>query len=245
MLAKHDLIAPDAQPVVARPSVPIRPLASVFPEAQQVCAQGHTVADLQTILLCQILSSPEAHAAHIAQASALLAAFGDLRRVIQQDPCLLVQAAGLSDSQIRMLKGFEAAVREMLRSTIADRPLLSNWAALLDYCHFSLSHRDREQFRVLFLDTKNHLIADEVMGEGTVNHVPVYPREVLRRALQLNATALILLHNHPSGDPSPSSADIEMTRLIQRASEPLGIVVHDHVIIGAQAHVSLRAEGYM
>ena len=118
--------------------------------------------------------------------------------------------------------------------------ILSSWSAVLDYCTAVMAHEQREQFRILFLDKKNALIADEVQGRGTVDHTPVYPREVVRRALELNATALILVHNHPSGDPSPSRADIEMTRTIEDTAKPLGISLHDHVIIGKNAHASLR-----
>lgn len=126
-----------------------------------------------------------------------------------------------------------------------NRPVISSWQALLDYCHTAMSHRETEHFRVLFLDRKNTLIADEELGRGTVDHVPVYPREVLRRALELNASALILVHNHPSGDPTPSAADISMTEQIQTAAQALSVTLHDHLIIGKSRESSFRALGLL
>ena len=126
-----------------------------------------------------------------------------------------------------------------------NRAVISSWDALLSYCRASMAHRETEQFRVFYLDRKNVLIADEEQARGTVDHVPVYPREVVRRALQLNASALILVHNHPSGDPTPSAADIDMTAQVGRAADVLGITLHDHVVIGRAGEVSFRADGYL
>ena len=126
-----------------------------------------------------------------------------------------------------------------------QRQVISSWDALLDYCHTTMAHRETEQFRVFFLDRKNILIADEAQASGTVDHVPVYPREVVKRALQLNASALILVHNHPSGDPTPSESDITMTNRIQTAADALGITLHDHLIIGRSCELSFRAAGYL
>jgi len=126
-----------------------------------------------------------------------------------------------------------------------NRPVLSSWASLLDYCHTAMAHRETEQFRVLYLDRKNVLIADEEQARGTVDHVPVYPREVVKRALEVNASALILVHNHPSGDPTPSEQDIAMTAQIKDAAEVMGIVLHDHLIIGKSRELSFRSEGYL
>ena len=120
------------------------------------------------------------------------------------------------------------------------RPVLSSWSAVLDYCRGAQAFADREQFRVLFLDKRNQLIADELQQVGTVDHAPVYPREVVKRALELSATAMILVHNHPGGDPTPSRADIEMTRMIVEVAKPLGISVHDHIIVGKEGHASLK-----
>merc|ERR1711969_436315 len=125
------------------------------------------------------------------------------------------------------------------------RTVLSGWDALLDYCHTAMAHRPTEQFRVLYLDRKNVLIADEAQARGTVDHVPVYPREVVKRALELNASALILVHNHPSGDPTPSEADITMTRRISEAAVALGLTLHDHLIVGKERELSFRAHGLL
>ena len=138
-----------------------------------------------------------------------------------------------------------AAAQRLARSRIIQRHVLSSWDSLLDYCHTAMAHRDTEQFRVLFLDSKNTLIADEEQARGTVDHVPVYPREVVKRALELNATALILVHNHPSGDPTPSQADLTMTSQVQAAADALGIVLHDHLIIGKSRELSFRSAGYL
>ena len=133
----------------------------------------------------------------------------------------------------------------MSRARVLQRQVISSWDALLDYCHTTMAHRDTEQFRLFFLDTKNTLIADEAQASGTVDHVPVYPREVVKRALELNASALILVHNHPSGDPTPSEADIVMTQKIKDAVEVMGITLHDHLIIGKSCELSFRSEGYL
>ena len=141
------------------------------------------------------------------------------------------------------LKIVEAAAHRLARSRVIDRPVVSSWDTLMDYCHTTMAHRDTEQFRVFFLDTRNTLVADEVQAQGTVNHVPVYPREIVKRALELNASALILVHNHPSGDPTPSDADIAVTHQVQTACDALGLTLHDHVIIGRSCELSFRAKG--
>ncbi len=133
----------------------------------------------------------------------------------------------------------------MAERKVKDRPVMTNWQQLLDYCHTALAHEKTEQFRIFFLDTKNVLIADEVQQRGTIDHTPVYPREVVKRALALNAAALILVHNHPSGDPKPSRDDIEMTKEIRKAAEALGITIHDHLVIGRKGHASFRSLGLL
>ncbi len=175
----------------------------------------------------------------------LLDTFGDLSAVIAASAGRLRAIPGVGEAVLTELKLIEACAHRMARARIMDRPVISGWQALLDYCHTAMSHRETEQFRVLFLDRKNVLIADEAQGEGTVDHVPVYPREVLRRALELNASALILVHNHPSGDPSPSQADITMTEAIRAAGEALSVMLHDHIIIGKSRELSFRSEGYL
>jgi len=175
----------------------------------------------------------------------LLDSFGDFNRVITAEPARLVTVQGVGDAVVQELKIVEAAAQRMMRARVMNRPILSSWDALLDYCHTAMAHGETEQFRILFLDRKNVLIADEQRARGTVDHVPVYPREVVKRALELNASALILVHNHPSGDPTPSDADITMTGQIVDAAEVLGITLHDHLIIGKERELSFRAAGYL
>ncbi|MFZ1468968.1 MAG: DNA repair protein RadC [Paracoccaceae bacterium] len=175
----------------------------------------------------------------------LLDTFGDFNRVITATPARLAMVKGVGDTVVQELKIVEAAAQRMMRARVINRPLLSSWDALLDYCHTTMAHRETEQFRILFLDRKNVLIADEEQAKGTVDHVPVYPREVVKRALELNASALILVHNHPSGDPTPSEADISMTAQVQDACQTLGLVLHDHLIIGKSRELSFRSQGYL
>lgn len=175
----------------------------------------------------------------------LIEAFGDLAGVVGATPAQLRRIDGVGESVVVALKLAEGVAARMARARVLDRPVISSWDALLTYCHTAMSHRETEHFRVLFLDRKNRLIADEEMGRGTVDHVPVYPREVLKRALELNASALILVHNHPSGDPEPSQADIAMTDQIATAAQALGLTIHDHLIIGRARETSFRARGLL
>lgn len=178
-------------------------------------------------------------------ARALMDRFGDFASVLSAPEDQLLEVSGVGTSVVTELRIVEAAAHRLTRVRVMQRHVISSWAALLDYCRATMAHREIEQFRVFYLDRKNTLIADEEQARGTVDHVPVYPREIVKRALHLNASALILVHNHPSGDPTPSSADIDMTAQVQRAADALGIAVHDHVIIGRAAEVSFRAEGYL
>ena len=173
-------------------------------------------------------------------AKALVRRFGSFAEVISAEPARLGEVEGVSAGVIADLKLIEAAGRRLARGAILERPLLSSWSAVLDYCRATMAFAAREEFRILFLDRRNHLIADEVQGRGTVDHTPVYPREIARRALELCATAVILAHNHPSGDPAPSAADIRMTRDVISVLDPLGIIVHDHIILGREGHASLK-----
>lgn len=175
----------------------------------------------------------------------LLETFGDFNRVLSAPTARLAAVQGVGDAVVQELKIVEAATHRMMRSRVMERPVISGWDAVLDYCHTTMAHRETEQFRVLYLDRKNVLIADEEQAQGTVDHVPVYPREVVKRALELNASALILVHNHPSGDPTPSESDITMTQQIEEAAQALSIVLHDHLIIGKSTELSLRTEGYL
>jgi DNA repair protein RadC len=175
-----------------------------------------------------------------ALAKALLKEFGSFAEVISADPQRLKSVDGAGPRVVAELKVINAAAVRLLRSNVMKRQALSSWSALLDYVRASMAFAAKEQFRILFLDKKNQLIADEVQQEGTVDHTPVYPREVIKRALELSASAIILVHNHPSGDPTPSTADIDMTRRIMEAGEKLGVAVHDHIIVGRNGHASLK-----
>ncbi|QPC92640.1 DNA repair protein RadC [Mesorhizobium sp. INR15] len=173
-------------------------------------------------------------------AKALLARFGSLAEVLGAPVGLLQEVKGIGSAVALDLKVVAATAQRMLRGEIRGRELLSSWTQVLDYCRSAMAFEEREQFRILFLDKKNALIADEVQQVGTVDHTPVYPREVVKRALELSATAIILVHNHPSGDPTPSRADIEMTKEIVEAGKRLGISVHDHIIIGRKGYASMK-----
>ncbi|MFC5386351.1 DNA repair protein RadC [Aquamicrobium segne] len=173
-------------------------------------------------------------------AKALLARFGTLAEVLGAPAHLLQEVKGIGPAVALDLKVIAAATQRMMHGQIKDREILASWPQLLDYCQAAMAFEEREQFRILFLDKKNGLIADEVQQTGTVDHTPVYPREVIRRALELSATAIVLAHNHPSGDPTPSQADIEMTKEIIETGKRLGIVVHDHLIIGKKRYVSMK-----
>ncbi|HLS58092.1 MAG TPA: DNA repair protein RadC [Paracoccaceae bacterium] len=176
-------------------------------------------------------------------AKTLLATFGDLNGVVAASEHRLMQVPGVTERVHLQLKLVEAFAHRMARSRVMERSVLSSWDALMTYCKTVMAYRETEQFRILFLDAKNVLIADEEQAKGTVNHVPVYPREVAKRALELNASAIILVHNHPSGDPSPSRADIDMTTQIVDACNAIGVKLHDHVIIGKGRDASFRALG--
>lgn len=178
-------------------------------------------------------------------ARALIDRFGDFNGVLSAPAARLLEISGVGETVVQELKIVEAAAHRLSRARVMHRPLISSWDALLDYCRTTMAHRETEQFRVLYLDRKNVLIGDEEQARGTVNHVPVYPREVVKRALELNASALILVHNHPSGDPTPSQEDITMTARIRDAAEAMDIALHDHLIIGREREVSFRSDGYL
>jgi len=175
----------------------------------------------------------------------LIDTFGDFNRVLSASPSQLLKVNGVGPAVTTELKVIEAAAHRLAQAKVLHKHALSSWDALITYCHTVMSHRDTEQFRILFLDRKNVLIADEEQAKGTVDHVPVYPREVVKRALELNASAIILVHNHPSGDPTPSDSDIQMTAQIDAAAQALGVTVHDHLIIGKSRELSFRAKGLL
>jgi len=175
----------------------------------------------------------------------LIARFGSFAEVINAPEPLLREIKGIGDAAIAELRLVATASQRLQRSQIAHKPVLSNWSSVLEYLRAAQGFESREMFRILFLDKRNRLIADEIQGQGTIDHTPVYIREVVKRALELGATALILVHNHPSGDPAPSRADIDMTQMIVSAAKPLGVSVHDHIIVGREGHASLRALGHI
>ncbi len=178
-------------------------------------------------------------------AKTLIAQFGSFAEVISAPIEQLTEVKGISEKTAIDLKVIRAAATKLGQESLMGRPVLSSWSALLDYCRSAMQFERKEQFRVLFLDKKNRLIADEILGHGTVDRAPVYPREVMKRALAHEATAIILAHNHPSGDPTPSQSDIDMTNQMIAAMKPLGVTIHDHLIIGRDNIASFRTLGLM
>ena len=179
-------------------------------------------------------------------AKRLINEYGSFARVLAAPSAKLLESRGLGPHSVAAIKLVAAGAQRLARADVVAEPtVLNNWDKLVAYLASVMARAEVEEFRVLYLDTRNRLLADEMQARGTVNHTPVYPREVVKRALELGATALILAHNHPSGDPTPSQADLEMTAEIQRAAELLSLVLHDHVIIGNGRHVSLRRDGYL
>ena len=176
-------------------------------------------------------------------AKELIAKFGSFAEVINAPDERLVEVDGVGDAVITELKLVRAGALRMMKGQVMERPVLASWTDLLGYCRAAMGFEAKEQFRILFLDKRNRIIADEVQQEGTVDHTPVYVREIVKRALELSASAIILVHNHPSGDPTPSRADINMTKQIVESAKPLGITVHDHIIVGKEGHASFRSLG--
>jgi len=201
------------------------------------------VPDYEMLELLLFRSIPRADVKPLARR--LIDHFGDLGRVMAASAAQLQEVEGVGEAVAQDLKIVEATAHRIARAKVLQRHVVSSWDAVLDYCHTTMAHRDTEQFRILFLDRKNTVIADEEQARGTVDHVPVYPREVVKRALALNASALILVHNHPSGDPTPSDSDISMTAQINDACAALGLVLHDHLIIGKSTELSFRSAGYL
>ncbi len=200
-----------------------------------------TLNDYEYLELLLFLAIPRRDVKPLAKA--LLARFGSLGAVLSAPPDAITALAG--ESAAIALKTVQAAALLMLREDVMNKPILSSWDRLLDYCHAAMAYGETESFRILFLDKKNRLIADEQQQRGTVDHTPVYPREVVRRALELAASAIIMVHNHPSGDPTPSREDITMTKTIRDVALPLGVGVHDHLVIGRSGHYSFKAHGLL
>ena len=208
-----------------------------------MATDGDGMPDYEILELLLSQAIPRADVKPIAKA--LLDRFGSLGEVLGAPPEKLREVKGVGDAAAVALKVVRAAGLRMARQQVMNTDAIGSWDQLLDYCKAAMGYEAVEQLRVLFLDRKNVLIADEVQQRGTVDHTPLYPREVVKRALDLNASALILVHNHPSGDPTPSRGDIEMTREVKDAAGRLGIALHDHVVIGKSRHVSFRSEGLL
>ena len=176
-------------------------------------------------------------------AKALLSKFKSFGGVLHAEPEALLAVDGVNEAAVVAIRVAKAATERLLKEEFADKPIMKSWTQLLDYCRIHIGHQPHEEFHVLFLDNKLQMIADECQQKGTVNHTPVYPREVVKRALELGASSIILVHNHPSGDVNPSKEDVDITKLIIAAAKPLGIEVHDHLIIGAKKHFSFKSKG--
>lgn len=205
---------------------------------QRFKAAPDALADYELLELLLFRVIPRADTKPLAKS--LLTRFGTLAEVLGAPEKLIAETPGVGPSIAMELKIVEAIAKRSARSTVMEREVLGSWSQVVQYCTTAMAYETREQFRVLFLDKKNRLIADEVQQQGTVDHTPVYPREVVRRALELSATAIIVVHNHPSGDPTPSRADIDMTKLLIDAAKALSIAVHDHIIVGKHGHISMR-----
>jgi DNA repair protein RadC len=201
------------------------------------------LADYEMLELVLFLANPRQDVKPLAKN--LLKRFGSYAEVISADPAALAEIPGVGETTIAALKTAQASALRLLRDEVLDRPVLANWNKLLDYCRASMAFDQTERFRVLFLNRKNVLIADEVQQKGTIDHTPVYPREIVKRALELNATAIIMVHNHPSGDAEPSKTDIDMTKEVRAACEKLSIILHDHIIVSKSGSRSFKSMGLL
>ena len=199
---------------------------------------AEALADYELLEIVLFRAIPRADTKPLAKK--LIEVFGSFAEVLTAPPSRLREIKGVGEAVVTELKVVEAASKRLAKGQIGNKNFLSSWSSVIDYCRAAMAFEEKEQFRVLFLNKKNALIADEVQQTGTVDHTPVYPREVVKRALELSATAIILVHNHPTGDPTPSRPDIDMTRKIIEIASPLGITVHDHVIVGKDGHASMR-----
>ena len=211
--------------------------------ARLLSAGPDALADHEMLEMILFLALPRRDTKPIARA--LMTRFGSFAAAIAAPLQDLRGTEGLGEAGVAALKAVQAAALRLVRAEVMNRPVLDNWDRLMDYLNAVLARERVEQFRVLFLDNRNRLLADEAQARGTVNHTPVYPREVVKRALELQATALILVHNHPSGDPTPSSADLKMTQEVKRAAEALSLLLHDHVVVGNGRWLSFRKAGLL
>lgn len=201
------------------------------------------LADYELLEMILYSASPRMDTKPLAKK--LLAHFGGFAAAVHATPVELAKVEGMGEAAITAIKSIHASAERLLRDEASQGPVIQSWTALLDYCRVSMGHKKTEEFHVLFLNHKSRLIADETQQSGTVNHAPVYPREVVKRALDLGASAIILAHNHPSGDPTPSKDDIDMTRQVRDASASLGLSVHDHLIIAGAKHYSFKSHGLL
>jgi DNA repair protein RadC len=201
-------------------------------------AGADAIADYELLELLLFRAIPRRDVKPLAKQ--LIKIFGSFAEVISAPRHRLREEGGLSEAVVTELKIVQAAAGRITRGEARKRPVLSSWSAVIEHCRTTMAFESKEQFKIIFLDKRNQIIADEVQQTGTVDHTPVYPREVVKRALELSATAIILVHNHPSGDPTPSRADIQMTQAIIDVAKPLGIAVHDHIIVGKDGHASLK-----
>lgn len=211
--------------------------------ARFIAGGADPLPDYELLELLLFRSIPRGDVKPIAKQ--LIARFGSFAEVLSAPSERLREIKGVGDRTTFDLRLVSAAAQRIAKGGVAKRKVLSSWASVIEYCRTVMAFTEREEFRILFLDKRNQLIADEVQQRGTVDHTPVYPREIVRRALELSATAVILVHNHPSGDPTPSQADIRMTLDIQQIARPLGIAVHDHIIVGKAGHASLKGLGHL
>ena len=202
-------------------------------------AGGDALADYELLELVLFLARPRGDVKPLAKR--LIDRFGSFSAAISAEPAAIMEVEGMGEASLVALKTVREAAVRLAREDVLERPVIASWRKLLAYCRAAMGHEKTEQFRILFLDRRNVLIADEMQQKGTVDHTPVYPREVVKRALELGASAIIMVHNHPSGDPTPSQSDVEMTREVREAAEKLGIELHDHVIITRRDHVSFKS----
>lgn len=210
---------------------------------ERFTAAPDSLPDYELLELLLFMAIPRRDVKPIAKT--LIARFGSLNGVLNASVTELEGVAGISEITATALKIIRAAGLRMLKQDLRQQPILNSWQRLLDYLHASMAHEKREHFRLLFLNKKNELIADEIQQSGTVDHTPAYPREIMKRTLELGATAIILVHNHPSGDSAPSKADIDMTKQIIAAASPFGIIVHDHLIVSRGGTTSFKSLGLM
>jgi DNA repair protein RadC len=235
-----DTLSPEIRP--AKPAVGVDGHRARL-RARFLAGGPEAIAEHELIEMTLFLALPRRDTKPLARA--LLARFGSYAAAISASVPDLLEIEGLGEAGVAALKTVQAAAQRLARAEVLHRPVLNNWDRLIDYLQTVMARERIEQFRVLFLDNRNRLLADEAQGTGTVNHTPVYPREVVKRALELHASAIILVHNHPSGDPSPSGDDIEMTKEIKSAAQALGLVLHDHIIIGNGQWFSFRKMSYL